>query len=88
MNIEEIIDNPYNLELHVHDDMDFLFKNTNIPLVMYGKECYIMQEDRIVYFGTKKNAAEFIKFNRGKLLKDYFPDIHITYNAKKLINEK
>jgi len=64
------------LELHVHDDLDFLFENTNIPLVFkQNAEVYIMQESRIVLVGTIERAMYFIVNNRGKIMKNCFPHV-------------
>jgi len=54
-----------NLELHVHDDMDLLRRNFILPLPFYYSECYVMQQDRIVYIGSKLNTINFINNNRG-----------------------
>lgn len=53
------------MKFHVHNDLDLLFKSTNIPAWYRGRiEVYIMQEDRIVYFGSIENAESFIKGNK------------------------
>ena len=58
-------------EFHAHDDMDILLnqKVYHIPLCMVvGKEVYILQEDRIVFLGSRVNGIGFIKRNQGKVM--------------------
>ena len=56
--------------LHIHNDLDYMFKNTNIPLIFNNKqsECYIMQRDKIVFIGTIKAAKMFVVENENKEL--------------------
>jgi hypothetical protein len=66
------------LELHVHDDIDCLFKNTTIPYAFkLNAEVYIMQGSRIVFVGTKEMAIHKIRRDRGKYLKSCFPEISL-----------
>lgn len=58
-------------EFHAHDDMDILLnqKVYHIPLSMVvGKEVYILQDDRIVFLGSRVNGIKFIKRNQGKVM--------------------
>lgn len=74
--IKEPIDKE--LELHVHDDIDFLFRNTTIPYAFkLNAEVYIMQGARIVFVGTREMAIHKIRRDRGKFLKSCFPDISL-----------
>jgi hypothetical protein len=53
------------LELHVHNDIGLLKINCILPLPFYYSECYVMQQDRIVYIGSKLQAINYIINNRG-----------------------
>lgn len=59
-------------QLHVHDDIEILqtvsdrLGNKFFP--NRWVECYIMQENKIVFTGTCKMAEKFIGANEGRLL--------------------
>jgi hypothetical protein len=58
------------LELFVHDDIDLIFNSGKIPLAFKtNAEVYIMQENRVVFIGTKISAMYKIINNRGEFLK-------------------
>jgi len=58
--------------LHAHDDIDYMFKNTNIPIAFKnGAEVYVMQEDRIVFVGKREQAKKFMN-QAGKYCKPFF----------------
>lgn len=58
--------------LHAHNDLDVLetAKNRFGTNFIAGRftECYIMQQNKIVFVGTKKNAITFIEVNEGRVL--------------------
>ena len=54
-----------NLNFHVHHDIEKL--ENLIPLAfLIRAEVYIMQEDRIVFYGTRLNAIAFMDKNDNK----------------------
>ena len=62
------------LSLHVHDDIEEGAKWFKIPLALWNRECvYIMQEDRCVFVGTRKDARSFYEKYDGKYCKSRFP---------------
>jgi len=57
---------------HIHDDIDELFSEVRIPLTYKsGTEVYVMQENRIVFVGTRLNAKQWVKRNDGQLCKQW-----------------
>ena len=62
------------LSLHVHNDIEEGAKWFKIPLALWNSECvYIMQEDRCVFVGTRKDAVSFLEKNEGKYCRSRFP---------------
>ena len=57
-----------NLSFHVHNDLELL---TEYPIAFsVGEECYIMQENRVVFIGKCKEARIFIEMNNNEYKKD------------------
>jgi hypothetical protein len=58
--------------LYAHNDLDVLAtaKNRFGTNFIIGEftECYIMQENKIVFIGNKKKGIEFIENNEGLVL--------------------
>ena len=62
----------YNTQFFIHDDMDTL-KDLKIPsALLHSAECYVMQENNIVYLGTRDYAQKFIEVNTGKKMDEIY----------------
>lgn len=61
-----------NTQFHVHDDIDELFSEVRVPLTFHhGTEVYVMQENRIVFIGTRLRAKEWIELYDGEYCKQW-----------------
>lgn len=59
--------NKVDYNLHVHEDIELMYKYYKIPFHhAVPVDLYILQEDRLVWAGTKKKAESFLKKNEGK----------------------
>jgi hypothetical protein len=80
-NIDEIQKQPLliadvisRLSLHVHEDIEEGAKWFKIPIALWNTECvYIMQEERCVFAGTRKDARSFYEKNYGEYCRSRFP---------------
>jgi hypothetical protein len=54
------------LQFHCHDDVEETVRESMIPLAFIGEEVYIMQQDRIVFIGSRKAASNFMEMNQGQ----------------------
>jgi len=62
------------LKFYVHDDMDTLRKYSKVPMVFFNyADCYIMQEDRIVFIDKKSVAFAWLLQNTGKRKETCYP---------------
>jgi hypothetical protein len=62
--------------LHVHSDTHLLHTYYKIPAGYIKKsDVYILQENRLVFIGSVKNAEFFLKENEGKYCNNRFPII-------------